>query len=346
MVLKFDSKNKDLIYSHRNTSPFFKELDEENIVETFGSIDDSYQNNSNYDDNNENDNDNHDSKTPLGFGGELEGEDKETLYQWSKQFKFSFAECLELKRCHPTIWDGQITKGWLEDIHEPIDEFDIFQKWGGGTYMISAIQLDQEGYRVCVDKKLVRIVGAPKSNINKESEEQKLRHKTRYSWIEDEDLSNDDENNSVRDSNFDFAARTQELREKASIKQVDEFFNQNEDKDQLKRIEAKLNDLVIHSSEHQANIHKLKADLQRSEFEKAKLEQDMANVLKIFELEKQLLLQKQENDMLKRDLILLKDKEKEFLDVIYRNKDMEFRLQDQKNRQLIDVLKNLLSNPI
>jgi len=72
----------------------------------------------------------------------------------------------------------------------------------------------------------------------------------------------------------------------------------------------------------------------------------LANALKINDLEKQLLLQRQENEMLKRDLVLLKDKEREFFEITHRLKDMELRLNEQKNKQLVDVLKTLLTSPI
>lgn len=106
-------------------------------------------------------------------GNKRETETKKTrededasLFEWCEQFSFSPGiEYLQLVRNYPKLWEGISTAGFIEDIYEPIDEHYISDKWGGGTYTLTAYQKDATGRTRKGKHKDIEISGVPHSFV-------------------------------------------------------------------------------------------------------------------------------------------------------------------------------------
>lgn len=86
------------------------------------------------------------------------------VLEWSEKWTYQpGTQYVKLFRSYPKVWQQIPIAGDLEDIYEPFDSSYIFDRWGGGTYMVHAIQLDADGRTRTVERKEIALSGIPLS---------------------------------------------------------------------------------------------------------------------------------------------------------------------------------------
>ena len=86
----------------------------------------------------------------------------EDLYGWTDKFEYQpGVQYVRVSRAYPKVWEGIPIAGVIEDMIEPFDTDYLMETWGGGTYKLSAIQLDPDGKSRTVDRKTITISGLP-----------------------------------------------------------------------------------------------------------------------------------------------------------------------------------------
>jgi hypothetical protein len=84
------------------------------------------------------------------------------VLEWSEKWNYQpGTQYVKLFRAYPKKWSNIPIGGDLEDIYEPFDAGYIKERWGGGTYMVHAIQLDPDGRTRTADRKEIALSGVP-----------------------------------------------------------------------------------------------------------------------------------------------------------------------------------------
>lgn len=86
----------------------------------------------------------------------------ENVLEWSARWEYQpGCQFVRVSREFPKIWEGIPIAGVIEEVVEPFDTDYLMNRWGGGTYKLSAIQLDPDGKSRTVDRKTVTLSGLP-----------------------------------------------------------------------------------------------------------------------------------------------------------------------------------------
>lgn len=84
------------------------------------------------------------------------------VLEWSEKWNYQpGTQYVKLFRAYPKKWSNIPIGGDLEDIYEPFDAGYIKERWGGGTYMVHAVQLDPDGRTRTADRKEIALSGVP-----------------------------------------------------------------------------------------------------------------------------------------------------------------------------------------
>lgn len=84
------------------------------------------------------------------------------VLEWSEKWNYQpGTQYVKLFRAYPKKWQNIPIGGDLEDIYEPFDAGYIKARWGGGTYMVHAVQLDPDGRTRTADRKEIALSGVP-----------------------------------------------------------------------------------------------------------------------------------------------------------------------------------------
>ncbi len=113
------------------------------------------------------------------------------LSEWCRRFRFmKGVEYIKLTRIHPNTYEGINTGGFVQDLDGPVDEEELRRTYGGGSFLLEAIQCDAKNIPRRTDQYYIAISGAPKVYLGKDGKAYPFAHDedpnyNNPSWRED-----------------------------------------------------------------------------------------------------------------------------------------------------------------